>query len=121
MYGFIFGFQRRVWCPKCAPASRSSFMLTVLMGDDSLPPEGGHASTCEAEFRGSKPRVRRRFRRRGGARAPPPSLQRGLALAELEPLARSRVAVDLALDLPGIPGQQAVALESLAQLLVVAQ
>src|SRR5437764_14551083 len=28
MYGFIFGFQRRVWCPKWTPASSSSFIVT---------------------------------------------------------------------------------------------
>src|SRR5512137_2819828 len=26
MYGFIFGFQRFVWCPKWTPASRSCFI-----------------------------------------------------------------------------------------------
>src|SRR6185369_14553373 len=28
MYGFIFGFQRRVWCPKWTPASSNSFIVT---------------------------------------------------------------------------------------------
>src|SRR5579884_3526125 len=28
MYGFIFGFQRRVWCPKWTPASRRARMET---------------------------------------------------------------------------------------------
>src|SRR4051794_7338455 len=28
MYCFIFGFQRRVWCPKWTPASSSSFIVT---------------------------------------------------------------------------------------------
>src|SRR5579875_4234033 len=36
MYGFIFGFQRRVWCPKCTPASRSCFILTTAMGIPSF-------------------------------------------------------------------------------------
>src|ERR1700730_14687312 len=27
MYSFIFGFQRRVWWPKCTPASSNSFMV----------------------------------------------------------------------------------------------
>src|SRR5450759_1123446 len=31
MYGFIFGFQRRVWCPKWTPASRSAFIETTDM------------------------------------------------------------------------------------------
>ncbi len=29
MKRFIFGFQRRVWWPKCTPASSSSFMETT--------------------------------------------------------------------------------------------
>jgi hypothetical protein len=33
MYGFIFGFQRRVWWPKWTPASRSAFMeMTDAIG-----------------------------------------------------------------------------------------
>jgi hypothetical protein len=28
MNRFIFGFQRRVWCPKWTPASNSSFIVT---------------------------------------------------------------------------------------------
>src|SRR5579871_2640265 len=31
MKRFIFGFQRRVWCPKCTPASSRSFMETTGM------------------------------------------------------------------------------------------
>src|SRR3954451_17097591 len=31
MNRFIFGFQRRVWWPKCTPASRSSRMETTAM------------------------------------------------------------------------------------------
>src|SRR3954467_3949842 len=31
MYGFIFGFQRLVWCPKWTPASRSDFMERTAM------------------------------------------------------------------------------------------
>src|SRR5208282_4643298 len=27
MYSFIFGFQRRVWWPKCTPASSNSFIV----------------------------------------------------------------------------------------------
>src|ERR671926_246295 len=30
MYGFIFGFQRFVWCPKWTPASSSCFMVMAL-------------------------------------------------------------------------------------------
>ncbi|GAA3005886.1 hypothetical protein GCM10010483_58470 [Actinokineospora diospyrosa] len=31
MYRFIFGFQRRVWCPKCTPESNNCFMVTTAM------------------------------------------------------------------------------------------
>src|SRR5574340_295867 len=31
MYGFIFGFQRRVWWPKCTPASSRFFMETDMV------------------------------------------------------------------------------------------
>src|SRR6476620_2296390 len=31
MNRFIFGFQRRVWCPKWTPLSSSCFMLTTAM------------------------------------------------------------------------------------------
>ena len=31
MYGFILGFQRLVWCPKCTPASNSAFMLISVV------------------------------------------------------------------------------------------
>jgi hypothetical protein len=30
MNGFIFGFQRLVWCPKWTPASNKSFMAIAL-------------------------------------------------------------------------------------------
>ena len=36
MYGFIFGFQRRVWWPKWTPASSSWRMETVGTGVDLL-------------------------------------------------------------------------------------
>ena len=32
MYSRIFGFQRRVWCPKWTPASSSCFMVVAAMG-----------------------------------------------------------------------------------------
>src|SRR4051795_4895717 len=31
MKRFIFGFQRRVWCPKCTPLSSNCFMLTTAI------------------------------------------------------------------------------------------
>src|SRR6478609_3631412 len=36
MKRFIFGFHRRVWCPKCTPLSRSWRMVTTAMAFDSL-------------------------------------------------------------------------------------
>ncbi|GAA0209246.1 hypothetical protein GCM10008944_29110 [Cytobacillus oceanisediminis] len=35
MKRFIFGFQRRVWCPKWTPLSSSSRMVTTAMVDSS--------------------------------------------------------------------------------------
>src|SRR5699024_8573368 len=35
MKRFIFGFQRRVWCPKCTPLSRSWRMVTTAMARPS--------------------------------------------------------------------------------------
>src|SRR6266446_3774053 len=32
MNGFIFGFQRLVWCPKCTPASNNSGTNSVVSG-----------------------------------------------------------------------------------------
>src|SRR5262247_3110606 len=40
MYGFIFGFQRLVWWPKCTPASRRFFIVTSVIrgaGRSTLP------------------------------------------------------------------------------------
>ncbi len=57
MYGFIFGFQRWVWWPKCAPASSNCCMVTSvdamvfllpvipLRGRELEGPSKGHAST----------------------------------------------------------------------------
>src|ERR1044071_7584693 len=36
MKRFIFGFQRRVWCPKCTPLSRSWRIVTTAMPLSSL-------------------------------------------------------------------------------------
>ena len=35
MYCFIFGFQRRVWCPKWTPASSRSLIDTLVATGDS--------------------------------------------------------------------------------------
>jgi hypothetical protein len=36
MKRFILGFQRRVWCPKCTPASSISLIVTTAMPASSL-------------------------------------------------------------------------------------
>src|SRR6266487_4098216 len=46
MYRFIFGFQRRVWCPKWTPASKSCRMVTTAKV--ILPGRSGLASACPA-------------------------------------------------------------------------
>src|SRR5205814_2196122 len=39
MYGFIFGFQRLVWCPKWTPASSRFFIVTsVTRSPRAIPP-----------------------------------------------------------------------------------
>src|SRR4249919_2386547 len=43
MYGFIRGFQRWVWWPKCAPASSNCCMVTTLVAIGISP--CGYAST----------------------------------------------------------------------------
>src|SRR5579884_2782498 len=40
MKRFIFGFQRRVWWPKCTPASSSCFMVTTATEDAPFPAVG---------------------------------------------------------------------------------
>src|ERR687893_3102711 len=47
MKRFIFGFQRRVWCPKCTPESSSCFMVTTAMAGAHLDVSGvtGSAAT----------------------------------------------------------------------------
>src|SRR3954470_23927743 len=38
MYGFIFGFQRWVWWPKCAPASSNCCIVTTVVAIGLLLP-----------------------------------------------------------------------------------
>src|SRR5262245_44579727 len=87
MNPFIFGFQRRVWCPKCTPASRSSFMVTGVDKPSSLISPG--------------------FRHRGPELAGPARGQGSkLPLAELEAPAGALLSVLLPLLDPGVPGQE---------------
>jgi hypothetical protein len=52
MNRFIFGFQRRVWCPKWTPASSIWRMVTTAMGPSFLVRRSG------ARFRARERRVR---------------------------------------------------------------
>src|SRR5690349_9773359 len=47
MYGFIFGFQRLVWCPKWTPASSRFFIVTSVIGFPCW--TGGHTRTRPAD------------------------------------------------------------------------
>src|SRR5579884_2860768 len=78
MYSFILGFHRRVWWPKCTPASRNSFIVIF----DKSPP------TLENQG----PSSARVFQSRARANCQPVSI---LALRELEPLACALLAVFL--------------------------
>jgi hypothetical protein len=40
MKRFIFGFQRRVWCPKCTPLSSSwRIVTTAIVANSSVAPD----------------------------------------------------------------------------------
>src|SRR5262245_31941645 len=98
MNRFIFGFQRRVWCPKWTPASSRSFM--VMLGTSYLP--GLWSSTQPLSWTHLS------------AREPPASGARVcglgvLALAELEALAGARLSVLLAFLHARVTGQHALA------------
>src|SRR5438445_8922033 len=47
MYGFIFGFQRLVWCPKWTPASSRFFIVTSVIRFPCW--TGGHTRTRPAD------------------------------------------------------------------------
>src|ERR1051325_292862 len=44
MNGFIFGFQRLVWCPKCTPASKSSGTNSTVFAIQKCHRERGGAA-----------------------------------------------------------------------------
>src|SRR5690349_10908690 len=46
MYGFIRGFQRWVWWPKCAPASSNCCMVTTLVAIGYSPSGSASAEPC---------------------------------------------------------------------------
>src|SRR4051794_16966513 len=75
MNRFIFGFQRRVWCPKWTPLSSRFFMLTTATWrrlpsraraargrDRALPVDAGHRVVRRPGVRPRHPPVRRRDR-----------------------------------------------------------
>src|ERR687885_774444 len=84
MKRFIFGFQRRVWCPKWTPLSSSCFMLTTAMAAASL---------CSARPRGATLlgcRGRRVALRPGVRAATTPRTGTGVATVPLLPAGRGR-------------------------------
>src|SRR5690348_15403212 len=108
MKRFIFGFQRRVWCPKCTPASSRSFMV---ISDTAFPPPGV-CSTVRSPVLGNPSLVGGRVRWTASAALP---------LAELEPFAGARLPVLLPLLHARVAGQEAFATEQRPQALVLAR
>src|SRR5215510_4265563 len=105
---FIFGFQRRVWCPKWTPASSSSFRPTCCIRPFSrLGPIYAPVSFSPAR------RPTPQHFGRGGSPAP------RLALRELEPLPSFRTTRLLALDLARVPREQALLAQTRPELGVV--
>src|SRR2546426_2343364 len=121
MYSFIFGFHRRVWWPKCTPASRSSF---IVISTANVPPQelaacgyGAPAAAAERPLAGllagrefGKPALR-------ATRREPP-MACWLALAELEALPCSLLPVLLAFFHARIARQKSVLAQAVAQLSV---
>src|SRR5215831_19373544 len=106
---FICGFQRRVWCPKWTPASSRSFMpisATALL----------RWGWC------LRPDWNRRFHPRGAPRRRIRCVRFVclLPLAELEPLARTRAPVLLALLHARVAREQPFATEHALERLVLA-
>src|ERR1700722_547876 len=92
MYSFIFGFQRRVWWPKCSPASSNSF---IVISTPKVPPpvEGCFFSATDRSsilFCRSFPAVDL-----AGPDCSSPAVKK-LALAVLEAATRSLLSVLLA-------------------------
>src|SRR5262249_12532380 len=105
---FICGFQRRVWCPKCTPASSRSFML-ISATDDLL----GFCRRSAVPV--APPAARAGPRRVGGAC----EMDSGLPLAALEALARARLPVLLPLLHARVARQEALPTEQRLQRIVL--
>src|ERR1700716_4223456 len=101
IYSFIFGFQRRVWWPKCTPASSSSF---IVISTAKFPPlriaacgSGSRYPRCATE----QPSCRQLAGHdlvpvnRNGVRDVPRDVKK-LTLRKLEALARALLPVLLA-------------------------
>src|SRR5262245_37962084 len=121
---FICGFHRRVWCPKCTPASSRSFMVIsatacLLRGSAAAPPSA-FAPPPEPRKRPGTP-ARSPMQRMGSGRVRwIPLLLERLPLAELEALARARLPVLLALLHARVAREEALAAEQRLQRLVLA-
>src|SRR3954447_2927277 len=99
MYGFIFGFQRLVWCPKCTPASRSSGTNSVVFAIRENELFGTPNSERGRCYRGAA-KANRMLRGFGA----PTSLKQRLAQAPLQPApAGTLLGLSMAL---GITGQK---------------
>src|SRR5229473_1546541 len=136
MYSFILGFQRRVWWPKCTPASSSSF---IVISTAKFPPlriaacgsgwlllaglKTGH-NNLAAEQPSCRqlaghdlvPASRNGALPQGRSKRPRGPLTRRLALGELESLARALLPVLLALLHTGVARQKTVLAQRRPQL-----
>src|SRR5436309_8761251 len=113
MYFFMRGFQRRVWCPKCTPASSNSFIVS-----------SANPYLLRGSFLRSVPATRRLPETIDASDPRRPGLSvcdgrpLGSALAELEALARSRLSVLFAFLHARVARQQTLAAQQRPKRLV---
>src|SRR5919108_1106269 len=90
----IFGFQRRVWWPKCTPASSSSRMETT---DKLIPPRLVSCRPAESGGTGARPGTATRVYRRVGVLNASILSDAGSSLARVarEPALASEIANDV--------------------------
>src|SRR5712692_2198028 len=121
MYSFIFGFQRRVWWPKCTPASSSSF---IVISTANVPPRRNDAYAAAGSFSGNPATPASACRLLAGREFVPLRHHGcgteliGLALAVLEALAGALLPVLLAFLHARIARQKTVLAQACAQLRV---
>src|SRR5574341_1454916 len=114
---FIFGFQRRVWCPKWTPASSRSLIATLAATAFT---SGAAVETAVVSDNSRPPSCQPGARDAPGLSGPKTGLVfRSLTLAELEPGAGALLSVLLALLDARVARQEAGLLELDAQLGVV--